>query len=252
MRIATWNLGNRTTRTGKFALRPEAAEAAIQLGADIIVFTELFPNQHEPRFCQTLADFGWRCQHMSAPPLTERANRVFVASKIPVERMTLTLPSVDEQFPANLLGFRVPSMGLSVLAVRIPWYNDKNKRKKTAHLIRPAWEWLEATMTSLKSGPSMVIGDLNVKTMSPKGRGGDHFRRILSSGWHRAPGGPTFFNKEKRSEIDHILATDHCVLSGAMSITEAAGFVLAGPGGISDHAALVCRVERRDENQPQD
>ena len=57
-------------------------------------------------------------------------------------------------FPANLLGVTLPSFGVSVLGVRVPWYSGKS-----AHLLLPAWEWLETTTTSLKKIPSIVIGD---------------------------------------------------------------------------------------------
>jgi hypothetical protein len=52
-------------------------------------------------------------------------------------------------------------------------------------LLFRAWEWLEVTTASLKSSPSVVIGDLNIQTSSKASRAGDHFRRILASGWHR-------------------------------------------------------------------
>ena len=62
-------------------------------------------------------------------------------------------------------------------------------------------------------------------------------------------GGATFFGHSgQTSEIDHILATDHCVLTDAKSIQSAGGFTLCGSSGaISDHAALVAQVELRQE-----
>ena len=45
MLIATWNLNN---RVGKVRFRPEAASAAIALGADVLVFNEYYPKDHEP------------------------------------------------------------------------------------------------------------------------------------------------------------------------------------------------------------
>lgn len=45
MRFATWNLNN---RVGKVRFRTEAADAALALDADGVVFTESFPNdQHK-------------------------------------------------------------------------------------------------------------------------------------------------------------------------------------------------------------
>jgi hypothetical protein len=237
MRIATWNLNN---RVGKLPFRPEAADAAIGLGADVIVFTEFFPREQEDRFCTTLASAGWSNQRMSTEP-KEKANRVFVASKLLLEPLTLSLPTFDQQFPSNLLAVRLPLLGLSIVGVRVPAYN-----RKSAHLLVPAWEWLESTTGSLKSSPSIVIGDLNV-SLSRASCARNQFRRILASGWHRAEptGGATFYGHGgKNSEIDHIIATPHCILSDALCVQQAGGFEFAGSSSaISDHAALVCNVE---------
>jgi len=237
MRIATWNLNN---RVGKVRFRPEAAAAAIALGVDVLVFTEFFPRQHGDTFRATLASAGWTEQLISAQP-SEVANRVLVASKLPLEPLNLNLPTFDQQFPANVLGVKLPTLGVSVLGLRVPWYQGQ-----TAHLLYSAWEWLEAASALLKASPSVVIGDLNVQTSSASSVAGVHFRRILAGGWQRAApsGGATYFGHGgKRSEIDHVLATNHCVLSDAACVQEAGGFMFAGsPDAISDHAALVCEV----------
>jgi hypothetical protein len=77
MYIATWNLND---RLGTVPFRLEAADAAIALCADILVFTELFPQHYEDRFRSTLSNVGWSEQLMSAQP-SEIANRVLIASK---------------------------------------------------------------------------------------------------------------------------------------------------------------------------
>ncbi|MEO6924758.1 MAG: endonuclease/exonuclease/phosphatase family protein, partial [Bryocella sp.] len=146
------------------------------------------------------------------------------------------------QFPANLLAVSLPSIGLAVVGLRVPAY------AATPLLIR-AWEWLEAAASSLKDMPSIVLGDLNVSTTSRGSRGGAQFSRILANGWHRAvpAGGATFFgHKGQSTEIDHVLATSHCVVTEAACVKEAGGYSLCGsPNGISDHAALACRVSLR-------
>ena len=238
MYIATWNLNN---RAGRHKFRPEAADAAMALGADILVFTEFFPNPKEDEgpFRAKLKSAGWSEQLSTQP--SEVANRVLIASTLPLAPMTLDLPTFDQQFPANLLGVTFPSVGLSVLGVRVPAYADR-----TAHYLTPAWDWLEATTASLRSSRAVVIGDLNVQTSSRASRAGDHFRRILANGWRRAvPGGATFFgHKGKNSEIDHALATHRCILSDAACVQKKRGFRYSGSASaISDHAALTCRVE---------
>lgn len=241
MYIATWNLNH---QAGNRRVRLEAAETAITLGADVLVFTEFFPREHEARFRASLANAGWSEQLMSALPgeiagqcKEPEPNRVLIASRFPLAPMTLELSTFDRQFPANLLGVTLPSLGLTILAVRVPAYGDK-----TSHLLFSAWDWIEATAASLRTRPAIIIGDLNVQVSSIPSRGGAHFRRILANGWHRAaPGGATFFGyKGKTSEIDHVLSTSHCILGDATCVQNSA---------ISDHAALVCRVELSDSRE---
>lgn len=242
MRIATWNLNN---RVGKVRFRPEAADAAVALNVDVLVFTEFFPQQHEDRFRAILADAGWCEQFMSAQP-NEIANRVLVASRLPIAPLPIDLPTFDQQFPANLAAVSLPSLGIAIVGVRVPAYSTQG-----APLLLQAWEWLEMASAALKGSPAVLLGDLNVSTNSTASRGGDHLRRILASGWRRATpsGGATFFGHSgQTSEIDHILATDHCVLTDAKSIQSAGGFTLCGSSSaISDHAALVAQVELRQE-----
>ena len=226
--VATWNLNH---RAGSGRFHPEAANVAISLGADLLVFTEYFPREYENQFRSALSNAGWTEQLISEQS-SEVANRVLIASKLPLKPMPLDLPMFDQQFPSNILGVRLPSLGLSILGVRVPAYSSKTK---TGHLLFPAWDWLETTAASLRNGPAVIIGDLNIQTSSGASRAGNHLRRILANGWHRAePGEPTFFGHNgKTSEIDHILATDHCTFSDARVYKQT----------LSDHAALMCRIE---------
>jgi hypothetical protein len=164
-------------------------------GADVLVFTEFFPREYEKLFRATLSNAGWTEQLISEQP-RQIANRVLIASKLPLSPMTLDLPTFDQQFPANILGVQLPSLGLSIVGVRVPAYSSKTR---TAHLLFPAWDWLETTAASLKSSPAVIIDDLNIQTSSGASRAGDHFRRILANGWHcAAPGGATFFGHKGR------------------------------------------------------
>ncbi len=229
MTIATWNLNH---QAGTRPVRLKAADVATTFGADVLVFTEFFPRQHENQFRATLAHAGWSEQVMSSET-REVANRVLIASRLPLAPMNIKLPTFDQQFPANLLGVRIPSLGLSVLGIRVPAY-------KTACLRLSAWDWIEASAASIGNEPAIIAGDLNIQAMAGASRGGDHFRRILAHGWHRAdPRAATFFGyKGRTSEIDHVLATNHCIIRNARCVQDSA---------ISDHAAVVCRVELEGE-----
>src|SRR5438093_10280998 len=100
MILAAWNLNN---RVGKVRFRPEAAQAAIAIGADLIVLTEFYPQRHEQSFRSRLAEAGWHFQLMSAES-SEIANRVLMVSRVPIFPSATKLPAFDQQFPSNLLG----------------------------------------------------------------------------------------------------------------------------------------------------
>ena len=221
--VATWNLNN---CAGKRQFRPETADAAIALGADIIVFTEFFPQEAEERFKAALAQAGLHNQLFTQSKI---ANRVLIVSKLPLQSLPLELPTFDQQFPANVLGVRFPSIGLSIVGARIPWYSSETK---TADLRPLAWEWLKRTADSLKHGPAIIIGDFNVQASAKI------FRRTFAEPWHRATHEEVTFvgYRGKKSEIDHIIATDHCIFSE----------VRVEKNALSDHAALVCRVKLPD------
>jgi endonuclease/exonuclease/phosphatase family metal-dependent hydrolase len=237
MLIATWNLNN---RVGTVRFRSEAVGAAIALGADVLVFNEYFPQQHEAAFSRALHDAGWPHQEMSRDT-GAKANRVLIASRFPLQPLDIPLPDFDRQIPANILCVGVPSVGISIVGVRVPWYE-----KQTAELVIKAWEWLESTAATLVNKPSIILGDLNVGLKSNPSRGGDHFRRILQAGWCRATpkGAASFFSDSgQHSEIDHVLGTKFCGFNSARYVTELDGHIFAGGNNaISDHAALLADV----------
>jgi len=236
--VATWNLNN---RVGKVRFRPEASQAIIASNADIIALTEFFPQKHEALFRKTLEEAGWGHQMLSREA-GEKANRILILSRLPLLPLNIDLPDFDRQFPSNLLGITLPTVGLNVVAVRVPAY-----ARTTAPLLPKAWDWLESIAASLKEQPGIIMGDLNVSLKTSPSRGGIHLRRIMDDGWQRAEPaeGSTFFGHNGRnSEIDHILATKHCTLTDSVVIRQIAGYPLAGlPGALSDHAMLQCRIE---------
>ena len=76
MLVDTWNLNN---RVGMVGFRPDAANAAIALGADVLVFNEYYPQQHEATFGRTLHDAGWSYQEMSRD-MNHRAQWTYASS----------------------------------------------------------------------------------------------------------------------------------------------------------------------------
>jgi endonuclease/exonuclease/phosphatase family metal-dependent hydrolase len=238
MIIATWNLNN---RVGKVRFRPEAASAACAIGADLVVFTEFYPQAHEQVFRAALSASGFPHQLMSKESL-EPANRVLIASRLPIEPLALRLPDADQQFPSNVLGITVPSEGLNVLGLRVPTYVGATGRQ----LLLGAWEWIERTAASLADSPAIMLGDFNATTTARQSLGGAHFRRVLASGWRRAePQCPaTYFSSRGfKTAIDYILATRYCHIHEADVLRETSDFLYAGSKtAISDHAVLRCTI----------
>jgi len=185
-------------------------------------------------------DAGWTHQEISEDT-DEVANRIFIASRFPLEPLDISLPSFDRQFPANVLCVRIPTVGVSIVGVQIPWYV-----RQDSGLVFTAWEWLESAASKLVNQPAIILGDLNVGLNSTPSRGGEYFERILNSGWQRAipSDGTSFFSTQgQQSEIDHILGTRLVGFNNAHYVTQLDGHEFAGgDGAISDHAALMAEV----------
>jgi endonuclease/exonuclease/phosphatase family metal-dependent hydrolase len=237
MLIATWNLNN---RVGLTKFRPEAAQAAADIGADLLVFTEYFPLANARAFTDTLHKAGWDKQLISSDT-GEKANRVLMACRHQLHPLDVKLPDFDRQFPANVLCALLPTVNLSVIGVRVPWYDGSDMP-----MVFRAWDWLEAAAAALAGRPAVILGDLNVGLKSGHARGGDHFRRMLASGWHRAEpseGASFYTSGGGASEIDHILGSGSCHFGVARYVASLGQHKLAGcENAISDHAALVADV----------
>lgn len=238
MILATWNLNN---RVGKVSFKPEAARAVGALRADVVVLTEYFPQApHDAPFRDALRSADLAHQVLSPDPGV-RANRVLVASRIPIEPDDFERPAFDKEFSANMVGVRVPGLGLSLLGVRVPAYSD-------AALLAKSWEWLEEYAAQRRNDAAVIIGDLNVKPASKKPRG-KVFKRMLTNGWQRAEptGGYSYYGHGGlRTEIDHLLVTERCAVQDARYLTTVGDLALADArSALSDHAVLIADVHVR-------
>lgn len=233
VQVAVWNLNH---RVGMTAFRAQAPAAAMALDADMLVFNEFYPGKHEQSFRSQLKDAGWHHQVLSADT-GEKANRVLIASRVPIESMPLALPAFDRQFPANIAAVTVPGIRISLIGLRVPMY-----QKATADLLPRAWDWLENTARALADDSVVIVGDLNTSIHANGSRCRPQFQRILSSGWQRSEptDGPSYFGTNgATSEIDHVLHTPRVNVASARFIRAVNGYSLAGASDeLSDHAAL--------------
>jgi hypothetical protein len=235
MRIAAWNLNN---QVGYVEFKPEAALAACELEAEILILTEYYPQENHDRFLSDLSNAGYRNQILSKQPKT-RSNRTLVASRVPIDADSIPLPSFDEQLPANVVSFIVRDAGLRVVGMRVPYYTNKEDLVNWTK----SWDWIESMSADLVAGPALIIGDLNVSITSRPARGGEHFRRLLNHNWTRAVprgSGSYWLGKvDSWSEIDQAMASPACKIIDAEYKTRAGRFELAGTSAsLSDHAAL--------------
>jgi len=238
MRIGSWNLNH---RVGMTRFHPEVVEAAIALDVDAIFFNIYFPKEHGPDLIRRLADAGWRHQLITPEP-PARANRTFLAARVPVELDSLALPTFDHQLLANLLVVRFPQTGLRVVALRVPAYEAHQK-----DLILKSWDWLEVAAAEIVGDVAVIIGDLNVSSSSSRAAGGGHFRRIKGAGWVLATPEtePSFFSaKGYTSTLDHLLHTKAVRVANASFVTKIGNRILAGSSdALSDHAAIVADLQ---------
>ncbi len=232
--VCSWNINN---RVGQTTFRIEAAAAAMETDADVLVFSEFFPKTLLGVFQHFLTAGGWRHQEISDMGAV-RANRLLVASRFPVVVKSLPPSTVDDHLSANAL--RVDIGALRLLAIRVPAYKGGREH-------RNAWTWLAGIAEEMQrtGGPAIVVGDLNTSMSATGARRVDAFHQLLENGWTRTqPEGVGSFAREGAwYEIDHVLTTKTCRISDARYVVTTPSYELAGtPSSLSDHAALVFRA----------
>lgn len=241
MKIGAWNIGN---QAGNRRIKAGTAEAILHLECDLVVISEYCPGEHHMGFVESLRAGG-----LSFPvaAIADEANGILIASRHPLRELEIRSPELDRYSPVAAKAVQ-PKDGPCILGLRVPYWTGTQLKLCAAY-----WDWIEATAEWLKAqGPSLIIGDLNVKLQSASARGGDHFRRILHAGWTRAnPAGTSLSGYPDGHQIDHALLTENCVIRSAQLISEVRGHMFCdGPTALSDHAALV--VDFQYPGEPDD
>jgi endonuclease/exonuclease/phosphatase family metal-dependent hydrolase len=236
LRVVCWNVNN---RVGHVKFRPEAAQAAMSTGADVLLFNEFFPGSQLERFIGDLKEGGWAHVQLSYEAKV-KANRVLAASRIPFTVEALPPSPVDEHLQSNALLLRL-NVGLDIFCLRVPTYDGAERVA--------AWDWvLDAASLIARSGPALLIGDLNTSLTSAARV--KQFHRLLQT-WRRLQptGDGSFFGKGgQTSEIDHAMVSGHAD-AAAWYLSRVGEYVLAGPPtALSDHAALCVQLALPDRS----
>lgn len=228
--VFCWNVNN---RVGMTKFRPEAVHAAMATGADVLAFTEFFPQDGLNAFRAALRDGGWVHQAMSFEAKT-RANRILVASRLPLEVRELPPSPVDDHLATNSLRVGVDG-ALEILCIRVPTYEGEQRAA--------AWDWIGRVAAGMRcKAPALIIGDLNT---SERARVRVPQFSALTNSWRRlqpAGTGSYFGRNGVTSEIDHAFINGH-VDGAAWYVRRAEDFQLAGgEEAISDHAGICVQL----------
>jgi hypothetical protein len=238
MRIVAWNINHRIREK---TIPDKMTEAIASLGPDVIVLTEYVHGSSRLRFLAALAELGFGHWLVSDP--RPRENHVLIAARTAFEPGPIFAPEIAPSVPSNALHVRLPQEGLEILGIRVPDYSKDLKTK------RACWDWILKTASEVHDRPFVMIGDFNTDANYPRSQCGDHFGKLVDSGWQLAspPAGASFWSLSGHAvRIDHAFVTRHLVVEGATYVTRAGGYVFAGKKreALSDHAVLSIDVTR--------
>lgn len=231
-KLLCWNVNHRLGRT---QYRPDAADAAMATGADVLMFTEFFsPGSALEAFTEACVNGGWR--HVAISEAAGKTNRVLLASKLPFQVLQLPKTTVDEHLSGNALLVRLDG-GMTVFCLRVPTYQGPDRSA--------AWNWVRGIARMLLGQPpALLIGDLNTGLGAK--RAVAQFAQILESGWTRLQpvGVGSFFGKDGyTSEIDHALVAG-AERATARYVRYAGAYELAGhERALSDHVAIEVQLD---------
>jgi endonuclease/exonuclease/phosphatase family metal-dependent hydrolase len=228
--VFSWNVNN---RVGRVPFRAEAADAAMDVGADVLVFIEFFAGAHLDDFQIRLRDGGWVHQALSQK-VAIKANQILVASRIPIETRDLPPTATDEHLMSNSLWVRVDA-ALELFCSRVPTYTGEQRSV--------AWDWIARVAGNVReSRPALLIGDLNTSLYSRAPV--PQFKALMRS-WRRLQplgSGSYYGTTGIVSEIDHALV-DGDLDAAAWYVRSAGDFQLARSDfAISDHAGLFVQL----------
>jgi endonuclease/exonuclease/phosphatase family metal-dependent hydrolase len=234
MKLLTWNVNHRIREK---PIPDTMAEALASLSPDVIVLTEYVPGPSREKFLSELKSQGYAHKELSHENGEKTGqNHILIASRTPLEKLTIDPPALAPAFPYNVLKVHVEKPGVDILGLRMP--TPLSATEKNA-----CWDWIEETARGMRDRPSVILGDFNNDTCRSGANGRIRFDHLTENGWERAPAtGISWWADKGTSEgrLDHAFLSRHFTDIKAEYKPEYGPYVFARkPGALSDHAVLV-------------
>ena len=202
---------------------------------DVLVLTEWVDRGRRADFLYGLQRVGYGHVHQSAA--AKGQNQVLVASTVEqedgaVQAPDVQVPDVDEAAQTNFLHRFLPSKRLHVVGFRVPHYQSEKPRKPEK--LERYWRQFTRTALGLAKQKAVFIGDFNVGSTKADAPGQAALRKLVKAGYRMCA---------EEGGLDRVLVSPSLAVQSFSVVYEAAGFRLAGKGGLSDHGMLKVQVD---------
>lgn len=226
-KIATWNLHH----MGRELRIPDGVPKVIeQVKPDVLVLTEYVDRRRRADFLFRLAQMGYARVTQTEPARGQ--NQVLVASVVEHQDGELVAPDVDEAAATNFRHVFVPSKRLHVVGFRVPHY--LSERPVRPEKLVDYWRGFTRMALGIASQKVVFIGDFNVGQGKFDAAGQAALRKLVKAGYRMCG---------EVSGLDRALVSGSLTVQSFSVIEAAAGYRLAGKGGLSDHSMLLVDVE---------
>lgn len=224
--IATWNLHH----MGRELKIPDGVPKVIeQVKPDVLVLTEYVDRRRRAEFLFRLAKMGYAKVTQTEPASGQ--NQVLVASVVEHEDGELVAPDVSVAATTNFRHVFVPSQRLHVVGFRVPHY--QSERPVRPEQLEQYWRQFTKLALGMASHKVVFIGDFNVGNGKFDGPGQAALRKLVKAGYRMCG---------EEGGLDRALVSGSLTVQSFSLIEAAAGYRLAGKGGLSDHPMLVVDV----------
>ena len=225
--IATWNLHHMGRELGI----PQGVLPVIRhVNADVLVLTEYVGRTgRRTEFLHGLLRAGYG--HVQQTEGASGQNQVLIASQVEQEDGDRAAPDVDEAAQTNFLHRFLPSARLHVVGFRVPHY--PSERPPKPEKLVEYWRQFTRLALGLASQKAVFIGDFNVGNTPADAPGQAALRKLVKAGYRMCA---------QEGGLDRALVSGSLTVQSFAVIEAAAGYRLAGTGGLSDHPMLVVDV----------